>query len=224
MGGAVGLWGSIALLRGLSGWQPLSRFPVHVPVHADERVYGMALVLALASGILFGLVPARQVRRADPYQIIKAGPTGMAGRRMAVRDLLLVVQVAICALLVTASMVAVRGLERSLHANVGFEPRNAMLLNTDLAMGGYRGDAVPTMQRRMIDAMETIPGVTSAALTSTPPLDQAWTTTSVFTDESTDLRPSNAAARPFMFKISPEYFRAAGHGPVVRKEHHLARR
>ncbi len=210
IGGAAGLWGSIALLRGLSGWQPLSRFPIHVPVHADERVYGMALALALVSGILFGLVPARQVRRTDPYQIIKAGPTGVVGRRIAVRDLLLVVQVALCALLVTSSMVAVRGLERSLHGNVGFEPRNAMLANTVLEMAGYHEDSVPAMQRRMIDAMETIPGVKSVALTSAPPLDQAWSTTVVFADETTDLRPLNAASRPFVFKISPEYFHAAG--------------
>jgi predicted permease len=210
MGGAFGLWGSIALLRGISGWQPLSRFPIHVPVHADGRVYGMALALALMSGILFGLVPARQVRRTDPYQIIKAGPTGVVGRRIAVRDLLLVVQVAICAVLVTSSMVAVRGLERSLHGNVGFEPRNAMLANTALEMAGYREESVPAMQRRMIDSMETIPGVKSVALISAPPLDQDMTTTVVFGDETTDLRPVNAAARPYMFKISPEYFHAAG--------------
>ena len=210
MGGAAGLWGSIALLRGLSEWQPLSRFPIHVPVHADARVYGMALALALMSGILFGLVPARQVRRTDPYQIIKAGPTGVVGRRIAVRDLLLVVQVAICALLVTSSMVAVRGLERSLHGNVGFEPRNAMLANTALEMAGYREESVPAMQRRMIDAMETIPGVKSVALISAPPLDQDMTTTVVFTDETTDLRPAEAAARPYMFKVTPEYFHAAG--------------
>jgi predicted permease len=210
IGGAAGLCGSIVLLRGLSGWQPLSRFPIHVPVHTDGRVFGVALALALVSGILFGLVPARQVRRTDPYQVIKAGPTGVAGRRIAVRELLLVVQVAICALLVTSSMVAARGLARSLHGPVGFEPRHAMLANTVLEMAGYRGDSVPAMQRRMIDAMQTIPGVRSAALTSAPPLDQAWTTTIVFTDETTDLRPPNAAAIPFLFKISPQYFHAAG--------------
>ncbi len=209
-GGAVGLAGSVVLLHALSAWQPLSRFPIHVPVHPDAKVYAMALALAVVSGILFGLVPARQVRRTDPYQIIKAGPTGVAGRRIAARDLLLVVQVAICALLVTSSMVAVRGLDRSLHADFGFDPRNAMLMNTDLAMGGYRDDAVANMQRRMIDAMQTIPGVQSAALTSSVPLDQAWANVGVYHDETTDLRPSKAAAKPFVFKISPDYFRAAG--------------
>src|SRR6185369_13933118 len=210
IGGALGLAGSIVLLRGLSNWQVLPRFPIHVPVHADARVFLAALALALLSGLLFGLVPIRQVQRTDPYQVIKAGPTGMAGRRFALRDLLLVAQVSICALLVTSSMVAVRGMERSLNGKVGFEPRNAMLANVQLEMADYRGDAVPAMQKRMLDAMQTIPGVTSVALTSTPPLDQAWDNVNVFNDDAADLRPGKAAARPFLFQISPGYFRAAG--------------
>ena len=208
IGGAIGLAGSIELLRALSAWQPLSRFPIRVPVHADETVYAMALALALVSAILFGLVPARQVRRTDPYQVIKAGPTAKAGR-FALRDVLLLAQVAICSLLVTSSIVAARGLLRSLHGDVGFEPRGAMLANTVPGMAGYRGDSVIAMQKRMIDAMETIPGVTSVALTSTPPLDQAWENVSVYRDDIVDLRPSNAAARPFVYRISPEYFRTA---------------
>ncbi len=209
MGGAMGLWGSIALLKTLSGWQPLSRFPVHVPVQPDSTVYAMAAALALLSGVLFGLVPARQVRRTDPYQIIKAGPTGIGGRRLAMRDVLLVVQVAICALLVTSSMVAARGMLRSITGNLGFEPRGAMLANTALEMAGYTGDAIPAMQKRMIEAMETLPGVKSVALTSTPPLDQAWQNTPIYKDEATDMRPSNAAYRSFTFRISPTYFQTA---------------
>src|SRR6185369_1316004 len=68
IGGAAGLCGSIVLLRGLSNWQVLPRFPIHVPVHADARVFLAAFALALLSGLLFGLVPIRQVQRTDPYQ------------------------------------------------------------------------------------------------------------------------------------------------------------
>src|SRR5258708_5549027 len=135
VGGAAGLWGSLALLRELSAWQPVPQFPsLHVPVNPDVNVYAIALALALVSGILFGMVPVRQVLRTDPYQIVKSGSTGTIGRRITVRDLLLGVQIAICALLITSSMVAVRGLMRSLHGNFGFEPRNAMLVNTVLSM------------------------------------------------------------------------------------------
>jgi predicted permease len=211
IGGVVGLAGSVMLLRGLSAWQPMPKWPLHVSVAPDANVYGVALLLALLSGILFGLVPVRQVLRVDPYQVIKTGSTVTLGRRITVRELLLVVQIAICAVLVTSSMVAVRGLVRSLHSYFGFEPQNALLVDTDLNMAGYRGDAVPAMQRRMIDAVETVPGVTSAGLVDVPPLVTGGANGSiVFTDETTDLRPGNAAATPTMLNISPEYFRAAG--------------
>jgi len=69
------------------------------------------------------------------------------------------------------------------------------------------------MQRRMIDAMEKIPGVTSVGLISWPPLvNGGWIDSAVFTDETTDLRPSNAVAYPVMLGMSPDYFHAAGTG------------
>ncbi|HEY9139869.1 MAG TPA: ABC transporter permease [Bryobacteraceae bacterium] len=210
MGGAVGLWGSIALLRGLSAWHPMPRFPIQVPVNPDANVYIVALALALVSGILFGLVPVRQALRTDPYQIVKAGSAGKPGRRMTVRDLLVVVQIAICAVLVTSSMVALRGLARSLDSNFGFEPRNAVLVQTNLAMAGYSGDGVPAMQKRMVDATETIPGVKSVGLVGNPPLVEGWNNSPVFTDQTTDLRPANAALIAIRYEISPEYFDAAG--------------
>jgi hypothetical protein len=64
------------------------------------------LLLALASGLLFGIVPVRQVLRANPYQIVKSGSRETTGRRITIRDLLLAAQIAICAVLVTSSIVA----------------------------------------------------------------------------------------------------------------------
>jgi len=209
-GGALGLWGSILLLRALSVWHPISRFPLYVPVSPDAKVYIVALVLALVSGLLFGIVPVRQVLRTDPYQIVKAGPSGTIGRRITVRDVLLVVQVAICGVLVTSSLVAVRGLARSLDSNFGFQPRNAMLVETELAMAGYRGDQVPAMQKRMIDSVAAIPGVESVGLIGRTPLYGGGFGAAIFTDRTTDLRPSNAAATAMRFNISPEYLHTAG--------------
>jgi predicted permease len=212
VGGALGLLGSIGLLRRLSMWQPFRGAPIHVPVTPDAKLYAVALVLALVSGFLFGIVPVRQVLRANPYEIVKAGSSGRVGRRMRVRDVLLVLQIAICAVLVTSSMVAVRGLARSLHSNFGFEPRNTMLVGANLAMAGYSGDRVPAMQRRMLDAMQTIPGVERVGLVNNyPPLVYAaGNRANVFKEESTDLRQSNAAAMPYRYDISPGYFDAAG--------------
>ena len=211
IGGGAGLWGSVLLLRWLSTWQPLPQFPITVPVDPDAHVYAVALLLSLASGFLFGAVPVKQVLRTDPYQIVKAGPTGTVAQRMTLRDVLLAAQIAICAVLVTSSLVAVRGLVRSVHSHFGFEPQNSLLMDTDLHMAGYSGDQVPAMQKRMIEAVEAIPGVESVGLVVPPPLASGgWTESTVFTDETTDLRPSNAAASVVMSAISPEYFRAAG--------------
>ncbi|HKW33335.1 MAG TPA: ABC transporter permease [Candidatus Acidoferrum sp.] len=209
-GGALGLWGSVVLLHGLSAWQPLPRYPISVPVSPDANVYAVALLLALVSGLLFGIVPVRQVLRTDPYQIVKAGSAGARGRRITLRDLLLVVQIAICGVLVTSSMVAVRGLVRSLYSNFGFEPRNVMIVSADLRMAGYNGDKLLEMQKRMVEAMRTIPGVESSGLIDWAPLiSGAYVDSNIFTGETADLRPFNATAVSFLFKISPEYFHAA---------------
>ena len=169
------------------------------PQHAGEpgrKGLCRALLLALVSGFLFGVVPVRQVLAHQSLRDRQVGINRQRiGRRITVRDLLLVVQIAICAVLVTSSMVAVRGLVRSLHSNFGFEPRNAMLVDTDLTMAGYSGDQVPAMQKRMIDAVADdsrrgVCGIGRSAAVSM----MARTTRNVFTDKTTDLRPSNAAA------------------------------
>ena len=113
-------------------------------------VYWAALLLALASGFLFGVVPVRQILRTNAYEVIKAGSTGVVagsgGRRITLRDVLVVLQIAICAVLVTSSLVAVRGLLQSMHSNWGFDPQNAMVLDSDLGMAGYTGENAPAMQ------------------------------------------------------------------------------
>jgi predicted permease len=210
IGGVVGLWGSVVLLHGLSVWQPIPRYPIFLSVNPDAKVYGVALLLTLASGFLFGAVPVKQVLHTNPYEVVKSGSTGAVGRRINVRDLLLVMQIALCAVLVTASMVAVRGLARTLHSRFGFQPSNAMLLDTTLSMAGYKGDAVSVMQKRMIDTVEKIPGAASVGLIDQPPLHESWNPSNVFADKTTDLRPSNAAAEAILYKISPDYFDAAG--------------
>lgn len=212
IGGAVGLWGSIGLLHGLSAWRPSPQYPIHLPVNPGANVYAIALLLAVTSGFLFGAVPVRQILRTDAYEIIKSDSSGRFGRRNTLRDLLLAAQIAICALLVTSSLVAVRGMVRSMRSNFGFEPQNVMLADTDLTMSGYKSDQVPAMQRRLIEALETIPGVTSVGLVDWSPLSGGAKGSLVFTEQTSDFRRANAAASALMLRISPEYFRAARTG------------
>ena len=141
-GGVVGMAGAVAILRMLSTWRPIPDIPINVPVNPDVATYALALLLAVFSGVFFGMVPVRQVLRSDPWQIIRSGAADLGGaRRFTVRDVLWCLQIAICAVLVTASLVAVRGLARSLESNYGVQPKGVMLVKTDLQMAGYSGDA-----------------------------------------------------------------------------------
>ena len=169
----------------------------------------LALLLALVSGFLFGAVPVSQVLRTNPYEVVKTGSSGRIGRRITARDVLLVVQIAICAVLVTSSLVAVRGLARSLHSNFGFDPEHNA--------GGYR-PAHGGLQRRQStpDAkahdrcIGGDSGRESVGLADQLPLGDGSNNSNVFADSTSDLRPSNAAMNPVIFNISPEYFQAAG--------------
>jgi predicted permease len=210
VGGSVGLLGSVVLLRAMSAWRPFSSWPIHLSVNPDNNVYLVAVLLALVSGLLFGAVPVRQVLRTNPYGIVKAGLGGRARKWVSAREVLLVAQIAICAVLVTSSLVSVRGLIYSLHAKFGFDLDNTMLAETDLSMAGYSGDRVPPMQKRMIHAMEGIPGVEAVGLADSVPFAMGVSDVMVFADNATDLRPVNASAHPYIFHISPGYFRAAG--------------
>lgn len=213
-GGAVGLSGSVVLLRAISAWRPFPEFPMNLPLNPDANVYALALLLGVMSGFLFGIVPVRQVLRTDPYQVIKsasAGSTSAArGGRLRLRDVLLVIQIAVCAVLVTSSIVAVRGLVRSMHTRLGIDPHNTLLVDTDPHMAGYKDSQVPALQRRMIDSLKDLPGVAQVGLVSSPPLKMGWDDVDIFTDETSDLRPSNAATDAIFFSASPDYFQAAG--------------
>jgi predicted permease len=132
-------------------------------------------------------------------------------RRFTLRDVLLGLQIAICAVLVTSSLVAVRGLARSLQGHYGIQPNDAIILHTDLHMAGYNGEEQPVqMEKRMLDAAAAIPGVTATGYASRLPLSIGGGDSDVFTDATTDFRPTNAVADAQNFHVSPDYFRAAG--------------
>ena len=210
VGGAFGVWLSVAFLRWFSHWQPFGNFPLHTPVNPDASVYALALLLSLISGFLFGAVPVGQVLRSDAYQVIKVGASAAVGKKITARDALLAVQIALCAVLVTSSLVAVRGLINAMHGEFGFDAHNSMLVGADLHMAGYSSDRVPTTQRRLLESVAAIPGVESVGLTDALLLNDQ-STSSIFRDETTDLRPANAALSDvYLYHVSPDYLHAEG--------------
>ncbi|HEX4031986.1 MAG TPA: ABC transporter permease [Terracidiphilus sp.] len=177
-------------------------------VNVDVRVYWLAALLAAASGILPGLLTARQIWNTNPMQAMR-GNAQMVLRRFTVRDLLLGAQVAVCSLLVTCALVGLRGMERSLRANFGFEPQHVTLAEMEMKMGEYSDATAFPLQRRMIEEAEKIPGVTAVGTVDEPPLDGGGSSTPFYRAGTTDFRNSNAAGVAKYFTVSPGYLEAA---------------
>ena len=208
LGGTVSLAVAGLLLGVLNRWQsPYG----HLAVGMDARVYLMALILTLVSALLFGLAPARQVWRSHPLQAMKSGPVDPGSwRGFALRDLLLCVQIAVCTLLVTASLVAVRGMVRLLHAPLGFHPQGALLAEVDLSQIEPGGDGVFVQEQAMLAAVRRLPGVLAAGAVSRVPMTGGLHGTPIFPPGTTDFTLGNAVLSPYVFTMSPGYLEAAG--------------
>jgi predicted permease len=208
LGGAAGLAAAYLLLGVLDRWQsPYG----HLEISVDVRVYLAALAFTLGSALFFGLAPARQAWHSSPLQAIKSGPMeSLPLRRFALRDLLLGAQIAICTLLVTASLVAVRGMLAELRAPLGIKPQGAMLVDLDLSRDVQPGDAAIQKLREVLDAMRSIPGVTAAGIVSRTPMTGGMRGVPIFRPGTTDFTLNNSVLAPYVFPLSPGYLEAAG--------------
>jgi predicted permease len=213
LGGAAGMAIAVVLLGALKRWS-LPGYGMHsaysdLSVDVDVAAYLAALSLTLASGLLFGMIPARQVWQSSPLQAMKSGPVDATPRRrLALRDLLLGAQIVICTLLVIASLVAVRGMVRLLHAPLGFQPQGAMLAEMDLSE--VEGDVSLEKTKAMIDALRSMPGVTAVGTLSKVPFTGGIRGIPVFPPGTTEFSLNNSVLMPYRFTISPGYLEAAG--------------
>jgi predicted permease len=207
LGGAAALVTASLLLGALNRWQ--SPPPGQVAVSVDARVYLAALLLTVVSGLLFGLIPARQVWQSSPLQAMKSGPVDSTlRRRLSLRDLLLGAQITICTLLVTASFVAVRGMVRMLHAPLGFQPQGAMI--AEMAVSEEGDATLETKKKAMFEAVRNIPGVTAAGMVSKVPFTGGLRGIPIFPPGTTEFTLNNSVLEPYGLTISPAYFEAAG--------------
>ena len=208
LGGAAGLWMAGLLLGVLNRWQsPYG----HLAVGVDGRVYLTALGLTLVSALLFGLASARQVWQSHPMQAMKGGPVDAVSRHgFAPRDLLLVAQIAVCTLLVTAALVAVRGMMSLLHTPLGFHPQGALLAEADLSQIDPGGDAVFIKEQAMLEAVRSVPGVVAAGVVSRVPMTGGLHGVPIFPPGTTEFTLDHAVLSPYVFSISPGYLEAAG--------------
>ena len=210
LGGATASALTTLLLHGVSVWRPPSDLPLQLLVEADWTVYLASALFALATGLLFALLPARQIWRTDPNVTMRASGSTLSSDRSLLRSALLLVQIALCCLLVTASLVAFRGLQRTVHMPLGFEPRGVTLAIVDVKLGGYEYALQAATQQRLLDAVKAIPGVTIAAYSDNQPLSLNTNTDDVYAPGTTSFDHAHVRASPIVYRVSPDYFAATG--------------
>ena len=211
-GGACACGLAWIALTGLASWHPPSRFPFKFQVLPQPSLILIGLLISVFAGVLFGMLPLRQIFKTDPNDAIKSGGSqSFAGRRWALRDLLLAAQIALCCVTVTAAFVSLRGLGKALTMDLGFNPKNAVRTQFDLSQAGYTsGAAADHFQRQLLEKVSRIPGVEAAGYANTTPLDLDASMTAVFSQQSIDFRPSNKAFDTYFYAVSPGYLTASG--------------
>ena len=209
VGGGAGYVLAAFLARALSRWRAPMDFPVQFDVEPDWRVFLFALASAIIAGALFGSAPAWRVSRIDPNAALRGASTAWGRGRLALRDLLVVVQVALCFVLVSASFLALQGLQQALEMNLGFRPQQVATAAFELNLAGYTPERGRAFQQQALQAIQQLPGVQSAAYSNSVPLSIDQSHTGVFPADKTDLQPSDRIGVAF-YQVSPGFFATMG--------------
>ncbi len=198
------------VITGLANWHPPTEYPMGFHIQPQPSLILMALLISLLAGVLFGVMPLRQIFRTDPNDAIKSGSSpSSAGRRWVLRDVLLAAQIALCCVTVTAAFVSLRGLSKALTMDMGINPKHAVVTKFELSQAGYSSQAADHFQRQLQERISQLPGVKSAGYAQSMPLSQDVPSTNVFSQQTTDFKPSNKAFAIYYYDVSPGYFAAA---------------
>ena len=192
LGGGLGLllavWGVPALLALTPRTLPPSG-----AVRIDPLVLGFALAASVATGLLFGFMPALQVGRSDVHESLKEGGRGAVGDRgsLALRRGLVVTTVALALTLLAGAGLLIRSFSRLVAVDPGFQPDHLLTFNVSLPQAKYPNDTVRiAVLERLMAAIGAVPGVVSVGGTSNIPFGGNWSTAS-FNVEGYQ-RPPNA--------------------------------
>jgi putative ABC transport system permease protein len=140
-------------------------------IRLDLTALAFTFVIAICTGLLFGLVPALQATRPTLTEALKGGG-GHAGRHLlglTSRRSLIVAEVALAVVLLAGSGLMIRSLAKLLAVDPGFDAENVLTLR--LNPTGIARDSIPPLFTTLIERLEGLPGVQNAAVGDCPPLN-----------------------------------------------------
>ncbi len=172
--GAVGWALSYAAGVGLERLSPSGDVPLAADaVRGTWWIPVFAVLVSLFAGVATGLLPALRATRIDVQDVIKSGGAGGGVRRHWLRNVLVVSQVAFCAIVLVAGGLFVRSLRLASQIPLGFDPANLALASVDLDLQGYERERGKTFLKQLRTDLAAIPGVESVAFSNVLPLSNA---------------------------------------------------
>jgi predicted permease len=202
-------WALIRLL--LSVKLPLPAV-VAIDVPLDLRVLVFALTVAIAAGVLAALTPALKASSMRLAADLRGQLAGwrVAGRRWALRDLLVIGQLALTMVLLVVAGLLLRTLIASQAADVGLRTAGVAMLSADTRMVRYSPERSTQFWNQALARVKSLPGVDAAALvTPRLPFDVNFSTSTIRIDGKA-YGPSDRGDVVVTADVSPDYFRALG--------------
>lgn len=210
IGGGLGIALAYALGRFLPSplTSPLSAArpaPLGVDLTPDVRVLAFAAGLALVTGLVFGLAPARRATRVDLLSMMKSASSGAEGasRVRMTGKALIAVQVALSLLLLIGASLFIRTLLNLRSVPLGFDPDGVLVFQANPSLNGYRDERLLNFFEDALERLEKVPGVASASMSSPGVLSGAFSGAWVCVP---DRQPADEEDTTWLHRSAPRLF------------------
>lgn len=203
-GGALGLLPALWLLDLAMAIKIPVTIPGAIDLHPDYRVFIFTVMLSVATGVMFGLLPALQATKTDLVSALK-DEASFGGRRSWLKSTLIVSQMALSLVLLVGGGLMIRALEQAQTINLGFDPQHAVEVAFNLRLQGYETGQAKEFQKRLLERVRALPGAQAAGIADIAPVDLHFPRTGVFIEGQAAPRTTPAA---MYNRASPGYFQA----------------
>jgi predicted permease len=180
MGGALGLVLAFRLAALVVAFKLPIDIPLALNVAIDSRVFIFTLLISLATGVLFGLLPAWQATKTDLVSALKDDASFGGYRRSWLKNSLIVAQVALSLVLLVGGGLMLRALQQAQTIHLGFNPERAVEVSFDLRLQGYEDARGREFQKHLLERVRALPGVQFAGLADSAPVDLHFSRDKVF--------------------------------------------
>ncbi len=217
IGGALGIvvgYAGIALMRTFS---IPTELPAVVPFRMDSRILLASLAVSLLSAVFCGLAPALQCTRADLVQGLKSSAdVDVDGRRRFWgRNFLVVAQVSMSLMLLTATFLMDRGFRNSLVGGTGFPKDRLLMARFDPRLVQYDTEKTRQFYKLLVERVREAPGVLNAGLTQNPPLGLGDFERLAFVPDGFEMPRDRASFTALLDTVDDGFFTTMGI-PVLR--------